>query len=166
MSESIDIRKLSVAIASDHAGYSLKEHLKQALGPLVERITDLGTDSEESCDYPDFARAVALEVTNSRASFGVLVCATGAGMAITANKFSGVRAVACNDLHTAEFCRRHNDANIITIGAKIVEPDSALAILKVFLETRFEGTNDGGERHRRRVEKISAIERDRIVPQQ
>lgn len=165
MSESIDIKSFSIALASDHAGYGLKEHLKQALEPMVSHVTDFGTDSVESCDYPDFARDVALEVVNGRVSFGILVCATGAGMAITANKFPGARAVACNDLHTAEFCRRHNDANIITIGAKIVEPDFALAILKVFLETPFEGMSNGGERHKRRLEKITDIERDRIVPQ-
>lgn len=162
MNGSIDIKEFTVAIASDHAGYSLKEHLRQALEPLVAHVADYGADSDESCDYPDFAQMVALEVSNNHARRGVLVCATGAGMAITANKFPGVRAVACNDLHTAEFCRRHNDANIMTIGAKIVSPDAATAILRVFLETPYEGGAGGGERHKRRLEKIAKIERDHM----
>lgn len=151
-----------VVIGSDHAGFALKEHLKITLASKFEQVTDFGTGSEKSCDYTDFARAVALEVSRGRAVFGVLVCATGAGMAVAANKYYGVRAVACNDLFTAEYCRRHNNANVITIGAALVTPEQANTILRMFLDAKFDGDREDGERHRRRVEKISEIERENL----
>lgn len=150
-------RGIPVAIGSDHAGYSLKERLKAELEDMGYVVRDYGTDSEESCDYPDFAVPVAEAVSAGEARRGVLICGTGAGMAIVANKYPGVRAVACNEPYTAEYCRLHNDANVLTIGARIVEPGVAVDILHRFMETGFEG-----HRHARRLDKISDVERARI----
>ncbi|MBN1288131.1 MAG: ribose 5-phosphate isomerase B [Actinobacteria bacterium] len=162
MDLSEDKQKGRVVIGSDHAGYALKEHLKKTLSSQFEQVTDLGTYSDKSCDYTDFAAAVALEVSRGKAIHGVLICATGAGMSIVANKFPGVRAVACNDHYTAEYSRRHNDANIITIGASMVTPEQANTILRKFLEAGFDGDREGGERHRRRVNKIIEIDRENL----
>ncbi len=148
-----------VAIGSDHAGYRMKEELKAELGGMGYRLLDVGTDSEDSCDYPEFALAVAEAVGRGDASRGILVCGTGAGMAMAANKVPGVRAAACNELYTAEYCRRHNDANVLTMGARIIEPEAARRILHVFMETDFVGDRTEGTRHRRRLEKIEEIER-------
>ena len=148
-----------VAIGSDHAGYSLKERLKAELAAMGYQVHDVGTASQESCDYPDFALAVAEAVGRGEASRGVLVCGTGAGMAMVANKVPGVRAAACNEAYTAEHCRLHNDANVLTMGARVVDDETASRILKVFMESGFEGGLPGGTRHRRRVEKIRDVER-------
>lgn len=143
-----------VAVGSDHAGYRLKERLVGELARMGFGVLDMGTGSEESCDYPDFALSVAEAVAGGEAEKGVLVCGTGAGMAMAANKVPGIRAAACNEPYTAEFCRLHNDANILTIGARIIDEEAALRILKVFIETGFEGG-----RHAGRLEKIRVIER-------
>ncbi len=143
-----------VAVGSDHAGYRLKERLKAELLDMGYTVLDYGTGSEESCDYPDFAVPVAEAVASGEASRGVLVCGTGAGMAMVANKIPGVRAAACNEAYTAEYCRLHNDANVLTMGARVLEPDEAVKILRKFMETDFEG-----DRHSRRVGKITEVER-------
>lgn len=162
MSEHENKHKGEIAIGSDHAGYLLKKYLKKTLSSLYEEVIDFGTDSEESCDYTDFAEAVAREVSSGRAVYGVLICMTGAGMAVAANKFPGVRAVACNDLYTAEYSRRHNNANVITIGAALVTQEQANTILRKFLDSKFDGDAEGGERHKRRVDKIGEIERNNM----
>lgn len=143
-----------MAVGSDHAGYRLKERLKAELLDMGYTVLDYGTGSEESCDYPDFAVPVAEAVASGEASRGVLVCGTGAGMAMVANKIPGVRAAACNEAYTAEYCRLHNDANVLTMGARVLEPDEAVKILRKFMETDFEG-----DRHSRRVGKITEVER-------
>jgi ribose 5-phosphate isomerase B len=148
-----------IAIGSDHAGFRLKESLKQMLAGSGYTVEDVGTHNEESCDYPDQALAVAEAVSGGRADKGVLVCGSGAGMAIAANKVPGIRAVTCNEPYTAEYCRLHNDANVIAMGSRILDLEDALNILKVFLETGFDGAGDSGARHSRRLEKIRAIER-------
>lgn len=148
-----------VAIGSDHAGYRLKEELKAELGSMGYQVRDLGTDSEGPCDYPDFALAVAEAVGRGEASKGVLVCGTGAGMAMVANKVPGVRAAACNELYTAEYCRSHNDANVLTMGARIIKPEAARRILHIFMETDYEGGRPDGARHQGRLEKIKEVER-------
>jgi RpiB/LacA/LacB family sugar-phosphate isomerase len=119
----------------------------------------VGTGSQESCDYPDFALAVAETVSRGEASRGVLICGTGAGMAMVANKVPGIRAAACNEVYTAEYCRRHNDANVLTMGARVVDEETASRILKVFVENSFEGDLPEGARHTSRIEKIKQIER-------
>jgi ribose 5-phosphate isomerase B len=148
-----------VAIGSDHAGFELKERLKDQLEGMGYEVRDVGTGSPESCDYPDFALAVAEAVSRGEASRGVLVCGTGAGMAMVANKVPGVRAASCSEVYTAEYCRRHNDANVLTLGARVVDGETAGRILKVFMETDFEGVLPEGVRHSARVEKINQVER-------
>jgi len=143
-----------IAIASDHAGFALKEALKRALGPSVERLDDLGTDSDAPVDYPDFAEAVGRRVASGAYDRGILVCGTGIGMAIAANKVPGVRAATVWDEATARLSRSHNDANVLALGARDTSPEVALALVRVFLETPF-----AGGRHQRRVEKVAALDR-------
>ena len=148
-----------VAIGSDHAGYHLKEILKEALVGIGYRVDDVGTDSEDSCDYPDFALKVAEAVGRGEAEKGVLVCATGIGMSMVANKVPGVRAAVCNDEYTARFSRLHNDANVLTMGARVVTEERARRILETFMATEFEGMGEAGARHLRRLGKIEDIQR-------
>jgi len=147
-----------IAIGSDHAGFSLKENLKARLEGSGYRVWDVGTDSGASCDYPDFGLKVAEAVAGGQAASGVLVCGSGIGMAMVANKVPGVRAAVCNDLYCAEYGRRHNDANVLTIGARVVSADEAARIVDVFLETDFEGEGESGARHLRRIKKIRGVE--------
>jgi ribose 5-phosphate isomerase B len=147
MSNATDTRP--VAIASDHAGFKLKEQLKSALEELGFDFEDLGTVDESSCDYPDFAHAVATGVLSGRYRYGVLICGTGIGMSCAANRHRGVRAALCTESYAARMAREHNDANVLCIGSRIVGPGVAADILKTFLQTRFEGG-----RHSRRVDKI------------
>ncbi len=145
---------MRVAIGSDHAGFELKEQLKRVLDELRVEYTDVGTRSPASVDYPDYAEAVARGVAEGRFDRGVLVCGSGIGMAIAANKVEGVRAATIADEVSARLCREHNDANVITLGARLTPPDLAAVILRTFLDTAFEGG-----RHSQRVDKIHAIER-------
>lgn len=148
-----------VAIGSDHAGYRLKERLKAELIEAGLSVEDLGTLSEDACDYPDFAEKVAEAVASGTAARGVLVCGTGVGMAIAANKVPGVRAAVCNDTYCARQARLHNDANVLTIGARVVDEELASEITRIFMETGFEGDSQAGSRHSRRLSKIRDIER-------
>lgn len=147
---------MRVAIGADHAGYALKEAIKSQLLANGAAVSDAGTDGESSVDYPDYAAAVARTVARGDADFGILVCATGVGMSIAANKVPGVRAALCAEPFTAQRCRAHNDANVICIGAAVVGAGMASEIVSAFLTTPF----DGG-RHARRVAKIAGIE-DRL----
>lgn len=148
-----------VALGSDHAGYLLKGTLKKALVAAGYGVDDMGTDSEDSCDYPDFALKVAEAVAGGKAEKGVLVCATGIGMSMAANKVPGVRAAVCNDEYTARFSRLHNDANVLTMGARVLSEEDAGTIMDIFLTTEYEGRGEEGARHRRRLDKIMEIER-------
>jgi ribose 5-phosphate isomerase B len=148
-----------VAVGSDHAGYRLKGTLARDLEEMGYDVLDLGTDSEESCDYPDYALAVAEAVSGGEADRGILICGTGAGMAMVANKVPGIRAAACNEEYTAEFTRRHNDLNVLTVGARVIGVEEARGILRTFLDTPFEGDRKDGGRHRERLAKISDAER-------
>lgn len=149
-----DARK--IAIGADHGGYELKniilEHLRQA-GYTVE---DFGTNSPESVDYPDYAYQVARGVAAGDYDLGILICGTGIGMSIAANKIVGVRAAVCGDTYSARMSRLHNNANILCLGGRVVGPGLALDIVDVWLSTEFEGG-----RHARRVEKIRQIEASR-----
>jgi ribose 5-phosphate isomerase B len=138
-----------VAIASDHAGFRLKEQLKSALEEMGFDFEDLGTKDESSCDYPDFAHMVANGIADGRYRYGVLVCGTGIGMSCAANRHRGVRAALCTEGYAARMAREHNDANVLCMGSRIVGPGVAGEILKTFLQTQFEGG-----RHARRVAKI------------
>lgn len=145
---------MRVAIGADHAGFLLKEAIKRALPAMEVEVEDLGTGSADPVDYPDFAAPVAHGVASGAYDRGILVCGTGIGMAMAANKVAGVRAAPAGDVVTTRLAREHNDANVLTLGARITTPDRALEIVRVFLETPFEGG-----RHQRRVDKIAGLER-------
>jgi ribose 5-phosphate isomerase B len=138
-----------IAIGCDHAGLALKTAIRAALEQRGELVHDVGTHSEASCDYPDFAHEVAKGVADGRYRLGLLVCGTGIGMAIAANRHRGVRAVVCGESFSAKMSRSHNDANVLCIGARVTGPGLALDIVDTFLRTAFEGG-----RHKGRVEKI------------
>jgi ribose 5-phosphate isomerase B len=142
-----------IAIGSDHAGYSLKERLKTWLAADGHRVIDHGTHSTESVDYPDYAAAVAESVGSGEAERGVLVCGSGVGMAMAANKVAGVRAVAAQDADVARLSRQHNDANVLTLGARLTAPARALGLVQTWLATPFEGG-----RHGRRVDKLTRLD--------
>jgi ribose 5-phosphate isomerase B len=148
---------VEIAIGSDHAGFRLKEVLAAHLKELGHDVENVGTDSEEPTDYPPICAAVGRAVREGRAERGVVLGGSGQGEQIAANKVRGVRAALCNDLYTARMSRRHNDANVLAMGARIVAPELAREILEVWLDTAF----DGG-RHERRIEQIEEIERDEI----
>ena len=137
---------------SDHAGFKLKQPLVASLRAHGDEVVDLGTDSESSCDYPDFAAAVAHRVVAERGTLGLLVCGTGNGIAMAANKVSGVRAAVVTDAFTAQAARAHNDANVIAVGARVIGAGVAEQALAVFRGTEFEGG-----RHQRRLDKIDAL---------
>ena len=147
---------MRIALASDHAGYTEKERLKKVLFDLGVEFDDLGTNSEESVDYPDFARKVAEQVAQGQVEQGVLVCGSGTGMAITANKVPGVRAAVAWSEETARLARQHNDANVLAIGARTTPEGDIPKIVRAWFSTAFEGG-----RHAARVEKISEVERNR-----
>lgn len=144
---------MRIAIGSDHAGYELKEALAPALAAAGHEIVDVGTDSEDSVDYPDPAAAAAGMVAADRADRAVIVCGSGVGVAIAANKIAGVRAVNAHDPEEAAMSRRHNDTNVLTLAGRRLDPERAGAIVGEFLDTGFEGG-----RHARRVAKITALE--------
>jgi ribose 5-phosphate isomerase B len=145
---------MRIALASDHAGYAEKERLKALLTDLGVEFEDLGTVSEASVDYPDYARAVAEQVADGRVEQGLLVCGSGTGMAITANKVAGVRAAVAWSEEIARLARQHNDANVLAIGARTTPPDDIPKIVRAWFSTEFEGG-----RHAARVAKISDVER-------
>lgn len=144
---------MKLAIGSDHGGFRLKEAIKTYLLAHDYEVTDFGTEGEDSCDYPDFALPVAEAVAKGEYDRGILICGTGIGIGIVANKVKGVRAALCHDTFSAEACRNHNDANILTMGERIVGEGLALKIVETFLNSDFEGG-----RHQRRVDKIKALE--------
>ena len=144
---------MRIAIGADHAGFALKQHLVGVLTKLGHRVDDRGTHNEESVDYPGICAEVAREVVAGRAERGVVLGGSGQGEQISANKVKGIRAALCNDLYTAKMSREHNDANVLAMGGRIVAPGLADEIVKVWLETPFEGG-----RHQRRVDQITAIE--------
>jgi ribose 5-phosphate isomerase B len=148
---------MRIAIASDHAGYRLKEDLKEFLKAEGHEALDLGTHSEEPVDYPRYCAEVARAILSGDAERGIVLGGSGQGEQIAANKVDGCRAALCNDLYTARLSRQHNDANVVSIGARIVAPELAREILKVWLETPFEGG-----RHVPRIEQITAIERGEL----
>lgn len=144
---------MRVAIGSDHGGLDLKETVISVLRELQIEIEDLGTYSKESCDYPDYAQKVAEGVASGTYEKGVLICGTGIGMSIAANKVSGIRAALCNEVYSAQMARAHNDANVLCMGARVVGPGVATEIVKAFFTTGHEGG-----RHAGRVAKIRLLE--------
>ncbi len=140
-------------MGADHAGFALKEKVKEELKRLGHRVYDFGTDSADSVDYPDYALKVAKSVANREVQRGILVCGTGIGMAISANKVPGVRAANVCDPAAARLSREHNDANVLTLGGRLLEETRALEIVRAWLKSEF-----AGGRHQKRVEKIAQIE--------
>ncbi len=144
---------MNIAIGSDHAGFGLKEDLLTLLKDLSFDIIDCGTSSTDSVDYPDFGEKVSRLVSEGGVDRGILICGTGIGMSMVANKFPNVRASLCNDLFSARMSRLHNDANVLVLGGRVIGKDLASEITKTWLNTPFEG-----ERHLRRLDKIKKIE--------
>ena len=149
----MDGAPLTVAVASDHAGLEMRKRLRDALADWGHSVLDLGPATDDAVDYPDYAEAVAFRVSGGQADFGVLVCGTGVGMSISANKFPGVRAALLYDDFTARAARLHNDANVAVFGARTMPVDAAIARLRIFLSEPFEKG-----RHARRLEKIRRLE--------
>jgi ribose 5-phosphate isomerase B len=147
---------LKIAIASDHAGLELKREMMQVLQARGLEVEDFGTHSGDSVDYPDFATLVARAVGGGQCPLGVLICGTGIGMSIVANKYPGVRAALCHTELEARMARAHNDANVLCLGQRVMGPGLARSVLEAFLEARFEGG-----RHQRRVQKIKDAEEGR-----
>ena len=146
---------MRIAVACDHPGYRLKTVVVAHLGESGHEVVDLGTDSEESVDYPPFCAAAGRAVVDGRADLGVVIGGSGQGEQIAANKVNGVRAALCHDEFTARLARQHNDANVVAFGARVVADAYALRILDLFLSTDFEGG-----RHQPRIEQLAAIERE------
>ncbi len=142
-----------ILLASDHGGLELKDAIRQELIARGIEVSDLGAMNGESVDYPDYAEKVARAIARGEADQGILICGTGIGMSIVANKFPGVRAALVNDEFTARMSKEHNNANVLVMGGRVLKVDQALAMLRIWLDTPFEGG-----RHQRRLEKISQIE--------
>ena len=138
-----------VSIASDHAGFELKEIIVSHLKALKIEVIDNGPKNEESVDYPDFAKKVVDDLIGSNANKGILVCGSGQGMAMSANKHAGIRAAICYNLEVTKLARAHNDANILTLGARVLDQETALQCVDTFFNTDFEG-----DRHQKRIDKI------------
>lgn len=145
---------MKIAIGSDHAGRELKEDIKEYIVSLGHEAVDIGPDSDESVDYPDFGALVAGKVSKGELEKGILICGTGIGMNIVANKFNGVRAALVSDVFSAKMSSEHNNANVIVIGGRVTGKGLAREIVKVWLETPF-----AGGRHQRRLDKITEIEK-------
>ena len=145
---------MKIALGADHAGFELKQQVKQHLLDRGLQVDDKGTNSGDSVDYPDYARKVGEDVVRKHADLGILVCGTGIGMSMAANKVQGIRAANVSNEFEAQMAREHNDANVLTLGARVLEPSTALKLVDKFLETQF-----AGGRHQLRVDKIMNIEK-------
>ena len=142
-----------ISIACDHGAITMKDHLKAYLEAKGYEVKDFGTHTTDSCDYPDFAAPAAQAVANGECEKGIVLCTTGIGVSMVANKVKGVRCALCHETHSAEMTRRHNDANVLAMGAGVTGVNLAERIVDVFLTTEFEGG-----RHKRRVDKVMALE--------
>ncbi len=149
---------MKIAIGSDHAGFLAKMQVIPYLKELGYEVVDFGTDSTESCDYPDFGFKVAKAVQSGECEKGIVICSTGIGISISANKVKGIRCSLCTNEFTAEMTRRHNDSNVLAMGAKVVSVDEMKKIIKIYFSTPF----DGG-RHSARVDKIAKIENEENI---
>ena len=146
-----------VAIGSDHGGYKLKEEIKKYLEEKEIEYEDGGTFSEESVDYPEIAKAVATEIQNKQCDKGILICRSGIGMSIVANKFKGIRCAKCDNEEEAKFSRMHNDSNVLALGADYIETNEAIRVVRMWLATQFEGG-----RHAERIKIITEIENENM----
>lgn len=150
---------MRIAIGSDHRGYAVKQKLIELLKQLGQEVVDVGTNGTESCDYPDIAGVVGGQVSRHEVDRGILICGTGIGMSIVANKFPGVRAAPCHDDLSAEMSRRHNDLNVLCLSADMLGEKLIDRMVEIWLATEFEGG-----RHARRVEKIQQVESQHLLP--
>lgn len=148
---------MKVAVGCDHGGLELKEQIHALLNSLGEEVVDMGTGDSCSVDYPDYGAKVARAISAGEADRGILICGTGIGMSIVANKFPGIRAALCHDAFTARMSRLHNDANILVVGGRVTGREVALDIVNIWLSTSFEGG-----RHQKRLDKISEIEKSAL----
>lgn len=146
---------MKIAIAADHGGFELKDSTVEYIKSLGNEVMDLGTNSADSVDYPDYAKKVCEEIQQGNSDLGILICGTGIGMSLAANKFEGIRAACVSDVYSAKMCRNHNNANVLCIGARVIGDEVAKLIIKTFLENEFEAG-----RHQRRVDKIMAFEKE------
>lgn len=146
---------MKVAIAADHGGFELKDSMVEYIKSLGNEVVDLGTNSADSVDYPDYAKKVCEEIQQENSDLGILICGTGIGMSLAANKFEGIRAACVSDVYSAKMSRNHNNANVLCIGARVIGDEVAKLIIKTFLENEFEAG-----RHQRRVDKIMAFEKE------
>lgn len=145
---------MKIAMGADHAGYRLKDELKPLIESLGHEVQDYGCNCADSVDYPDYALAVCEKVAAGEADKGILICGTGIGMTIAANKVPGIRCALVHDLFSAKATREHNDSNVLALGERVIGPGVAQEIVKIWLETEF----SEGERHRNRVNKVKALE--------
>ena len=150
----LKMKTTKIAIGSDHAGFEAKEKAKSELAALGVEVLDKGSHSLDSVDYPDFGAAVARAVASGEVERGVLVCGSGIGISMAANKIPGARAALCWNEETARLAREHNDANVLCFGSRFIEPEQAARMVRIFLETDF-----AGGRHTQRVEKLSALDK-------
>lgn len=141
---------MRIALASDHGGYELKEFVAGFIQGLGHEVVDLGTNSTESVDYPEFGHRCGMAVVHGDVDYGIVICGTGIGISIAANKVKGVRCGLCTSKEMAELTRKHNDANMLALGGRMTKPEDAMAIVNVFLHTEFEGG-----RHQRRVDQLN-----------
>lgn len=146
---------MKVAIAADHGGFELKDSMVEYIKSLGNEVVDLGTNSADSVDYPDYAKKVCEEIQQGNSDLGILICGTGIGMSLAANRFEGIRAACVSDVYSAKMSRNHNNANVLCIGARVIGDEVAKLIIKTFLENEFEAG-----RHQRRVDKIMAFEKE------
>ena len=147
---------MRIVVGADHRGYELKDEIAAALKQAGHDVLDVGTHSADSVDYPDYARAIGGALTDGRAERGVLVCGSGVGASIAANKIRGVRAALCHDTYSARQGVAHDDMNVLCLGARVIDSELALALVTAFLDARLSGE----ERYRRRLEKVAEIERE------
>lgn len=146
---------MKIAIAADHGGFELKDSMVEYIKSLGNEVVDLGTNSADSVDYPDYAKKVCEEIQQGNSDLGILICGTGIGMSLAANKFEGIRAACVSDVYSAKMSRNHNNANVLCIGARVIGDEVAKLIIKTFLENEFEAG-----RHQRRVDKIMTFEKE------
>lgn len=146
---------MKIAIAADHGGFELKDSMVEYIKSLGNEVVDLGTNSADSVDYPDYAKKVCEEIQQGNSDLGILICGTGIGMSLAANKFEGIRAACVSDVYSAKMSRNHNNANVLCIGARVIGDEVAKLIIKTFLENEFEAG-----RHQRRVDKIMDFEKE------
>ena len=149
---------MEIAIGSDHIGYPLKMHILKYLREKEHTVVDCGTDSEERCDYPVYGQRVARMVQAGEAEAGILICGTGVGISLAANKMRGIRAVVCSESYSAALARQHNNANVLAFGARVVGQAVAEQIVDAFLAAQYEGG-----RHQRRIDMLSAIEKGSVI---